>query len=272
MNGMTEFSVTDEVSLRDIAGAVTAAVIVAVLCSSPVATQGFGCVPIREGETAATVARRVTGDARNRYEPWFQILDPATSTFVRKARYDHIRPGWRACVANDSVGRNTWWTAADAWVAQLETAVNTVGRTARSIDSNVILWVALVVAILLMSSTVGDYMTTRQQMLGAMHSFGEVFVREFERPLLVQDEAGRPLRARLRAKVHQRRLEVLLAPAAGRRYPNLADHKKNVEYDVSRVLQRLQTPAIVGGALYAQGQWVVVPLEFTDSSQQAGGK
>lgn len=272
MNGMTEISVTDEVSFRRIAGVIAAAVIVGVVCSSPVATQGFRCVAIRQGETAATVARRVTGDARNRYERWFQILDPATSKFVRKARYDHIRPGWRACVANESVGRNSWRTTVGAWVARMETAVSTVGRTARGIDSNIILWVALVVAIVLMSSSVGDYMTTRQLMLEAMRSVGEAFVREFERPLLVQAESGRPIRARLRANVHRRRLDVLLAPAAGHRYPNLADHKKNVEYDVGRVLQRLRDPSIIGGPMYTQGQWVVVPLEFKDSSQQAGGK
>lgn len=272
MNGMTECSVTAEVSRPNLAGLITAAVIATVLYSSPVAAQGYRCVPIRQGETPATVARRVTGDARNRLEPWFQILDPATSTFVRKGRYDRIRPGWRACVSTAAVGRNTWSTTLDMWVTRMEAALGKVGQTAGGIDANVILWVALVLAIVLISPSVGDYMTTRQQMLAAMRSVGEAFVREFERPLLVEDEAGRPLRARLRAKVQQRRLEVLLAPAAGRRYPNLADHKKNVEYDVSRVLQRLRAPAIVGGALYAQGQWVVVPLEFTESSQQAGGK
>ena len=74
---------------------------------------------------------------------------------------------WRACVSAAAAGRNSWWTTVDTWVSRVKAALGDVGCTASGIDSNVILWVALVVAIVLMSSSVGDYMTTRQQMLGA---------------------------------------------------------------------------------------------------------
>ena len=46
----------------------------------------------------------------------------------------------------------------------------------------------------------------------------------------------RPVRSALRCNVRRSRFDVLLAPGQGRRYPNLMDHKKNVEYDVARVM------------------------------------
>ena len=68
-----------------------------------------------------------------------------------------------------------------------------------------------------------------------------------------------------------RQVEVLLAPRGGRPYPNLVDHKQNVEYDVERVLRVLEDQRFVAGPLYAQGQWVVVPLYLQVSPKQAGG-
>jgi hypothetical protein len=109
-------------------------------------------------------------------------------------------------------------------------------------------------------------------MLEAMHHFGESFIREFERPLIEQDDARGPIESRLRASAHRRRLEILLAPRGGKRYPNLSDHRKNVEYDVTRVLQRLRDQPFVCSPLYAQGRWVVVPFQFQVSSRQAGGR
>src|SRR5688572_767667 len=79
-------------------------VLLAVIASSSHAlAQRLACAAIRPRETAAAVARRLTGDARNRYEPWFQIVDPRTSRFVSKGHYEHIRPGWRACIVNEPV-------------------------------------------------------------------------------------------------------------------------------------------------------------------------
>src|SRR6185312_12813737 len=68
---------------------------------SPAAAQRLACVSVKPGETASAVARRITGDAANRHAPWFQVLAPESSRFVDKARYDHIRPGWRACVVSE---------------------------------------------------------------------------------------------------------------------------------------------------------------------------
>ena len=83
-------------------------IVLALVAESPQAlAQRLACATIRPRETTADVARRVTGDARNRYEPWFQILDPAASRFIAKAQYDHIRPGWRACIVNEPLRTET---------------------------------------------------------------------------------------------------------------------------------------------------------------------
>ena len=55
------------------------------------------CHAIRRGESAAQAARRTTGNGRNAYQAWFQIMN-ASSRFVPKSQYDRIHAGWRACV------------------------------------------------------------------------------------------------------------------------------------------------------------------------------
>ena len=60
------------------------------------------CHPVRRGDTATLLAQRITGDARNKYQPWFQIVDTSTR-FVPKSQYNRIRPGWRACIVKETV-------------------------------------------------------------------------------------------------------------------------------------------------------------------------
>ena len=227
-------------------------------------------MPVREGDSAGAVARRLTGDAHNRFARWFQIVDPATRRFVPKSRYDHIRPGWSACLVGGVVPTLT--AGATAPPGRVEAVLATLSGYIGAGDSDVLLWLALVAAFVVICSGLGDERAATQPVPEPMRRFGEAFVREFERPLLRQDRTGRPaIRARLRANAKKRRLEVLLAPAAGRRYPNLSDHRRNVEYDIGRVLQRLRVPVVLGRAPYAQGQWVVCPFEFAET-QQAGGQ
>jgi hypothetical protein len=102
-----------------------------------------------------------------------------------------------------------------------------------------------------------------------MRQFATRFVLEFERPLLWSD-ADRPIRARVRYNAWRGRLDILLTPGNGRRYPNLADHKKNVEYDVARVMRAMGDPCFVNGRPYAQAGWVVVPLQFKTDPKQSG--
>jgi hypothetical protein len=102
----------------------------------------------------------------------------------------------------------------------------------------------------------------RRALTRELQRFGDVFVSEFERPLRFNDAAVRPVRARLRSVPRDRRLEILLAPGPGRRYPNLDDHRCNVEYDVQRIAGRLRNYSFVLRPLRVEGAWVVIPFEF----------
>jgi hypothetical protein len=134
--------------------------------------------------------------------------------------------------------------------------------------TGVVLWIALMVAIALIGSGLHDLLRDRSAMLTR---FGERFVREFDRPLVRVRPLEPVVEARLRVRPHRAQIEVLLAPRGGRPYPNLVDHKQNVEYDVDRVLRVLGDQRFVHGRLYAQGRWVVVPLHLQVNPNQAGG-
>ena len=62
-------------------------------------------------------------------------------------------------------------------------------------------------------------------------------------------------------------MEIHLAPSHGRRYPNLRDHKRNVEYDVQRVLRLLGAGVVLSSPLRAEGNWVIVPIRMVDRKQ-----
>jgi hypothetical protein len=95
-----------------------------------------------------------------------------------------------------------------------------------------------------------------------MVTFSRAFVNNFERGLVTDGVGAHPVHARMRCVPGKRRLEILLAPAAGRRYPNLADHRRNLEYDVKRIAHRLGHQAFVPCPPRAEGQWVVIPFSF----------
>jgi hypothetical protein len=94
-----------------------------------------------------------------------------------------------------------------------------------------------------------------------MRHFATRFVQEFARPLVWSD-VERPLRSRVRYSARRGRVDILLAPGKGRRYPNLSDHKNNVEYDVARVVSALGDESFVNGPPYTQAEWIVVPFQF----------
>jgi hypothetical protein len=95
-----------------------------------------------------------------------------------------------------------------------------------------------------------------------MTAFGRRFVNEFERPLFRNRPADAVSRSRLRLVPRRRRLEILLAPPAGRTYPNLVDHRMNVEYDVDRIVTILDDGRFVNAPLYSNGEWVVIPFHM----------
>jgi hypothetical protein len=133
---------------------------------------------------------------------------------------------------------------------------------------DVALWIAFVLAIAMIGSGLHDYVRDRTEPL---QRFGERFVHEFARTLVRVGPTEPVVDARLRVRPHRAQVEVLLAPRGGRNYPNLVDHKQNVEYDVERVLRVLKDQRFAHGSLYTQGRWVVVPLHLQVNPKQAGG-
>ena len=208
------------------------------------------CTVIQPGETASLVAQRMTGEARRRHEPWFQIVDPVTSHVVPKATYDYVRTGWNACVVTGL----------------------TRARAPQSAESDLGLWTLLFGSIALMTYGADHYFRSRRKVVDGMQQFGRRFVQEFERPLIRPDIPAPPIQSRVRAMPLAERLEILIAPGAGRCYPNLADHRKNVEYDLKRVLKVLRDQPFVNGPPYMRGRWVVLPFQWKPRIAQAGGK
>ena len=239
-----------------------------------VVAQSLLCTAIRPGETAPQVARRITGEASGAGETWFQIVDPATSRFVPKARYDDVRAGWRACVATGlpAVAPVVSGNTSSGWTRDLRTAYDDVIRLVQSRDSDLGLWVVLLTLIAIATHSADRYMKDREDVLKAMQRFSQKFVREFERPLVGGDLSVRPIQSRLRFAPHASRLDILIAPGAGRRYPNLMDHRNNVEYDLKRVLNVLSNEPFVNGRPYMDGPWVVLPFSLKPAITQAGGR
>jgi hypothetical protein len=228
-------------------------IVVALAVPPRLEAQQWTCYAILAGDTVAHAAARITGSPDARHQAWFQIVDPAKSGFVAKAQYDHIRPGWRACVVTASV-------------AAVPRA-RAVGTRAGSLDP-VLIAAVLILLIPFAGYAADRYVQHRQAVIGVMTQFGEAFVREFERPLIESRAPARALRSRLRFRPHQGQVEVLLAPAGGKRYPNLSDHRKNVAYDTERVLQALRHPLVIGGAPHQRGEWVVIPFQFNLRAKQ----
>jgi hypothetical protein len=251
-------------------------VLVPVLCmvsaAQGVLAQAFFCSPIRPGETVPQVARRITGETNGARESWFQIVDPATSRFVPKVRYGAVRPGWPACVATGfpAVVAPINRSGSATWTRHLHTAYDDVVRLVRSPDADLGLWVVLLALIAMATHRADHYFKDREQVLKAMQQFSRKFVREFERPLVGSDSSVVPIRSRLRFAPHTLRLDIRIAPGAGRRYPNLTDHRNNVEYDLKRVLNVLRDEPFVNGRPYMDGPWVVLPFSMKPAITQAG--
>lgn len=238
------------------------------------------CYPIRGGETATQLARRITGDSRNKYQTWFQIMD-GSSRSVPKSQYDRIRRGWHACIVKETVQQThsvqpvAQRASAEAPVVAGGSPRPVVGEVASSpsvmagLDLTLVWLGAAVVLPLVGLKIADDYMARRKTALIVMRHFGHRFVREFERPLIQEPEEP-PLRARLRFSPARGRLDILLAPGEGRRYPNLSDHRKNLEYDVVRIVRLLADDSFVRDPLYTHAEWVVVPFRFNVGQKHTG--
>jgi hypothetical protein len=256
--------------------------------------QSPGCHAIRPGESATQAARRVTGNGQNVYQEWFQIMNHS-SRFVPKSQYSRIRLGWRACVITPARSLNAHHVeepaAADADEApngsrvpdvaapdalanadagEGPPAVSDVVRRLGGVDLKMLWLCAAMVVPWCGWRMVDDYLTRRKTVSLIVRHFVHRFVDEFERPLVRYDAGERPVRSDLRFGARRGRFKILLAPGEGRRYPNLSDHKKNVEYDVARVVRVLADDSFVSGAPYAKAGWIVVPFQFTADPKPSG--
>ena len=231
------------------------------MAAGDASAQQFVCSSVRQGDTAARLALRLTNSPENRYAPWFQILDPTTSRFIPKAGYDAIRPGWKVCIARDAAAsRPRRQIAIPSARAKPETARLFDRLAAMDLPYAWMMAVAIL-APLLASPVVKKYFDKRCAMLDSMSRFAAVFIREFAQPLPRQHAADQPIKARLQCAPYRARLEILLAPNKGHSYPNLSDHKKNLEYDIERVLRLVPDQPFVRGEPYSRGDWVVIPFQ-----------
>jgi len=270
------------------------ALLIVLIEASPkdAAAQSFVCYAMTRGESAAHAALRVTGNVQNAYQQWFQIRD-RSSRFVPKSQYNRIGAGWRACVerpamrsvsshANHVEAREVATVSgvpersedaamlpAPARLARAKAIVRPQRAASDSLrgvggTDLTMLWLfAAMVVPWFGWQIVDDYRARRETASIVVHCFVQRFVDEFERPLVRYDVGERPVRSRLRFGVRRGRFSILLAPAEGRVYPNLADHKKNVEYDVDRVMRVIADHSFVSGAPYTKAGWIVVPFQFT---------
>jgi hypothetical protein len=248
----------------------------------------FACYPVQRGDNISRLAKRITGSASNKYQSWFDVVD-VEGRSVPKSQYGRVRAGWRACVLETRVedGRletgpgvaNTEATAVkpDAGspptveappAIQDSVRQSAVGRPVSLPALPVELWIAAAGLLPALGFLIlGRHVRHRTSARVFMSQFAYRFLREFERPLRQYSEEP-AIRAQLRVSAYRQRLDICLAPATGHRYPNLSDHRKNVEYDVNRVLSALADQAFVCGRLHMRGGWVVVPFRFSAELKQ----
>lgn len=233
--------------------------------AAPASAQTQSCYPIRAGDTAARLAKQLTGKADNRYQPWFQIVEPLSETVISKRNYSRIQAGWHVCVATERIRGVSFPAVTRATATSGVLVPRGLVPQPAALDWRMLWWaVPLLVTFAGVFTWVSTrrYLDRRQLVIAYMTVFGQRFVNEFQRPLSRSRPAGDAINARMRFVPRRRRLEILLAPTAGRTYPNLVDHRMNLEYDVERIVTMLDDERFVNAPLYSEGEWVVVPFHM----------
>jgi hypothetical protein len=258
-------------------------VVLLFLCTlpSPASAQQFVCWPIETGDTASSLARRLTGNAAAAYSLAFEIRDPARRMFVPKSHYQHLESDWQACVAQGPVPSNLIAYAPVVKLAESVKALDepVIARTPQAVaaeplirersdridrtllDSPFAAPIGAAVLLLTLLAAVAGSMAP-SPVPPEFQRAGQNFVTVFARPLADASSPVPPIHARLRFIRRRQQLEISIAPGPGHRYPNLADHKKNVEYDVDRVVRVLGN-YVLSKPLRAAGKWVVVTIRPT---------
>ena len=246
------------------------------------AAQEFVCSPIARGETASRLAHRLTGNPATAYTDVFQIRDPARRMFVPKSQYRNLKAGWQACVSITSLKSRPAAFATDGTpltpvILPEEPAITSapVRKTAAPetfawarwpTDAALAAWIAASFLLIVICISVAVLLAPNP-IPPPLRRAGDAFVNAFARPLVDPMSAGPPIQTRLRFVRRKQQLEISIAPGPGRRYPNLIDHKRNVEYDVTRVTGVLGHRVVVSDRLRAAGRWVVVPIRLAGVKQ-----
>lgn len=261
MNAMVAWSTVLSVLATAAAASVTAA------GPYDATTERFHCYRIRAGDSAADIAKHLTGHRGDLSGSLFQIFDSQRQP-VPLAQYDKISAGWTVCLAEGRAPAaiRTSVPANPATSVQHMPAVAELLPTFYNPDD--VWWLASIVAAAATSLFALNSWRKQLALAHVMRRFGDDFVREFGRPWTRYRGAGPLPRARIRVNPRQSRIEILVAPSPGRTYPNLSDHRSNVEYDVLRIAAALKHAAFVSNEPYAEGEWVVLPFQFTGRVNQ----
>ena len=273
-------------------------------------SESLVCQSIRRGESAPQVARRLTGDSRNAYQTWFQIRNASSRFVPKSqynairagwqacllkpivqrasAKVDDVVASEAPDVSQTRASVISAALPASAAVVQPAVLVTRAAdeasqgprSRARAVAFEIMraiggldfamVWLGAAMVVPWVGWRIlDDHLVRTKTRTIVMQHFATRFVQEFERPL-VWSHADRPLRSRVRYSARRGRLDILLAPGKGRRYPNLSDHKKNMEYDVARVVHALADQSFVSGTPYTQAGWVVVPFQLKTLSKTSG--
>ena len=253
----------------------TACIGTGLAAESAAAAPGFVCHPVRPGDSASAIALRLTQSNQGWNEPGFQIFDPIAARFIPKARYRRIHPGWQVCVVESLFSRPL--LSSDRHVSPNRrdvprtVAVPEPASTARASVPIGWWWLTLLAMTPVMAWVVFQTVADRSDTVArTLETFAADFIREFERPLIDERTPQSALHSEISVSPRMRSMEVRLAPAGGRRYPNLEDHRSNVEYDIYRVLTQLDDRRFSCGPIRSQGPWVSFPFRLT--SIRKGGE
>src|SRR5262245_61774822 len=222
-------------------------------------TERFHCYRIRTGDSAADVAQHLTGHRGNLSGALFQVFD-SHRQLVPNTQYDRIAAGWTVCLAEGRAPAAipTSTPAMAAVSVQQSPAIDDLQPIFYDPD---VWWLASLVLAAMTSLFALNSWRKQRTLEDIMRRFGTDFVREFGRPWAHYRGAGATPRVRLRTNHRKARVEILVAPPPGRTYPNLTDHRSNIEYDVVRITAALKPSAFASVEPYAEGEWVVLPFQ-----------
>jgi hypothetical protein len=230
--------------------------LVVLVTAAPAPAQSLVCSPVYADETGPAVAFRLTGDPDNLYQPWFRFAD-ATGRLVPQSQHTQMRADWQVCLARD--------------ITRATDTLPVIVSDGRRSDIEVAVRIGLAVFLILLPwALLAEHLRQTRPVPIPMRHHAHRFIDAFARPLLLQSSTDAPIRSRPRYQPARREVEILIAPGAGRRYPNLSDHRGNVEYDVRRVLCLLENCLVVSRPLRVEGQWVVISVRSNADVKEAG--